>query len=77
MIDDRDFIYASDTEWDRAEAREKGAQNSDCPWISTDRDVWHVNPFWGKYDKWGNPLQKQYPYKNIPHPEEWQEPEDD
>jgi len=66
-----EFNYSTDAEWDKEDARIRGEQNPDYPWISTDRDVWHVNPYWGKYDKWGNPLQKEYPYKNCPHPEDW------
>jgi len=70
-----EFNYSTDAEWDKEDARIRGEQNPDYPWISTDRDVWHVNPYWGKYDKWGNPLQKEYPYKNCPHPEDYDDEE--
>ena len=39
--------------------------------VLTDRDVWHVNPFWGKYNEHGRPLQKEAPFKVIPHPEDF------
>jgi len=45
-IEERDFTIATDSEWDRAEAFEVGAANPDKAWIVTDRDVWHVNPFY-------------------------------
>lgn len=54
--DDRDFHYSTDAEWDRAEARELGAQRPDCAWICTDRDVWHKNPY--------------YTGPAVPHPED-------
>ena len=41
-----DFTYATDAEWDRAEALEKGEANPDQAWILTDRDAWHANPFY-------------------------------
>ncbi len=44
--DDADFHYSTDAEWDRAEARELGADRPDLAWICTDRDVWHRNPFY-------------------------------
>lgn len=53
---DADFLYSSEAEWDRAEAREKGAANPDSAWVLTDRDVWHANPF--------------YKGPPVPHPEE-------
>ena len=47
MFDDRDyFTYSSDTEWDNAEAWERGQANPNQAWILTDRDVWHRNPFY-------------------------------
>jgi hypothetical protein len=46
MFSDDEFHYASDAEWDRAEALELGAANPDRAWINTDRDVWHRNPFY-------------------------------
>ena len=50
------FHYSSDSEWDRAEACERGAMNPDRAWILTDRDVWHKNPY--------------YAGPAVPHPEE-------
>jgi len=50
-----DYHYASDTELDRAEADEIGYANPDDCWVSTNRDVWHKNPYF-----------KGYP---TPHPE--------
>jgi hypothetical protein len=44
--DDEGFTYSTDTEWDNAEAFELGAARPDLAWISTDRDVWHANPFY-------------------------------
>lgn len=68
--EERDFTYASRQDWDRAEAREIGSQNPDRAYINTGNDVWHVNPFWGKYDEFGNPLQKEAPHSRIRHPED-------
>jgi len=39
-----DFHYTSDTEWDNAEAYERGAASPEVAWICTNRDVWHKNP---------------------------------
>jgi hypothetical protein len=44
--DDVGFTYSTDTEWDRQDAYERGAANPERAWISTDRDVWHKNPFY-------------------------------
>ena len=52
----RGYTYASDADWDRAEARELGAANPNIPWILTDRDVWHANPY--------------YSGPAVPHPED-------
>ena len=54
--DDWGFTYDSDAAWDRAEARELGAENPERAWICTDRDVWHKNPF--------------YTGPAVPHPED-------
>jgi hypothetical protein len=54
--DDRDFHYSSESEWDRAEARELGRERPDLAWVCTDRDVWHRNPY--------------YQGPSVPHPEE-------
>lgn len=53
--EDRDFTYATDTDWDRADALQRGEENPDLAWICTDRDVWHANPF--------------YQGPAVPHPE--------
>ena len=58
MDDEEYYNYASDVEWDRADARQTGCENPDSAWVLTDRDVWHANPY----------------YKGLPmpHPEiEW------
>jgi len=59
--EERDFVVATDADWDRAEASEIGAQNSTQAWILTDRDVWHPNPY--------------YVGEIVPHPE-YDTPED-
>ena len=41
-----DFHYSTDDEWDRAEASELGAADPSSPWVLTDRDVWHRNPYY-------------------------------
>lgn len=51
----RAFEYASDTDWDNAEAVERGEANPDLAWVLTSRDVWHANPF--------------YKGVAVPHPE--------
>jgi hypothetical protein len=51
-----DFTYASDADWDRADALERGAARPDLAWIATDRGVWHRNPF--------------YRGPEVPHPED-------
>ena len=43
-----EFNYSTDAEWDKEDARIRGEQNQDSPWVLSDRDVWHVNPYWGK-----------------------------
>ena len=32
-------------EWDKAEAREIGERHPERCWILTDRDAWHLNPY--------------------------------
>ena len=54
--EERDFVVATDADWDRAEASEIGAQNPAQAWILTDRDVWHANPY--------------YVGEIVPHPED-------
>jgi hypothetical protein len=44
-MNDADFTYDTQTEADQGEALAKGAANPERCWISTDRDVWHRNPF--------------------------------
>jgi|6_EtaG_2_1085325.scaffolds.fasta_scaffold07672_3 hypothetical protein len=50
------FEYATDTDWDRADARQRGSENINQAWVLTDRDVWHKNPF--------------YTGRAVPHPED-------
>ena len=57
--DDANFTYATDQEWDRAEAYEIGRDHPERAWVLTDRDVWHANPF--------------YHGPAVPHPEEWED----
>jgi len=47
---------SSALEWDRAEAYQLGEENPDRPWVLTDRDIWHPNPF--------------YKGPPVPHPED-------
>ena len=54
--EERDFVVATDADWDRAEASEIGAQNPAQAWILTARDVWHPNPY--------------YVGEIVPHPED-------
>jgi len=54
--EERDFVVATDADWDRAEASEIGAQNPAQAWILTDRCVWHANPY--------------YVGEIVPHPED-------
>lgn len=42
-------------EWDQFEARDTGQARPEQPWILSDRDVWHKNPF--------------YTGPSVPHPE--------
>ena len=51
-----EFTYSTDTEWDRADAWERGSRNPEAAWVCTDRDVWHANPF--------------YTGPEVPHPED-------
>ena len=44
--EEEEYTYASDSDWDRAEAYELGALDRDSAWILTDRDIWHKNPFY-------------------------------
>ena len=48
--------YGTEADWDREDARERGAARLDAPWVLTDRDVWHLNPF--------------YRGPRMPHPED-------
>ena len=58
-----DFTYATDTEWDRAEADQLGSDDPSRCWVCTDRDAWHKNPY----------------YKGVetPHPESYTCEEED
>tara|TARA_R100001015_G_C4510307_1_gene82197 strand:+ start:459 stop:644 length:186 start_codon:yes stop_codon:yes gene_type:complete len=53
--EENEFYHATDTDWDRADAYQRGSERPDLAWISTDRDVWYPNPF--------------YKGPPIPHPE--------
>lgn len=58
-----EFTHTTESEWDRAEASERGYNEPDSEWILTNRDVWHKNPYFT-----GTPSGR--------HPEddqEWQE----
>lgn len=44
--DDAGFTYSTDTELDYADARQIGQLYPERAWVSTDRDVWHRNPFY-------------------------------
>lgn len=50
-MNDADFTYDTQTEADQGEALAKGAMYPERCWISTDRDVWHRNPFYTGPDK--------------------------
>ena len=39
------FNYATDSDWDQADALQSGSEREDQCWVLTDRDVWHRNPF--------------------------------
>lgn len=54
--EERDFVVATDADWDRAEASEIGSQTPAQAWICTSRDVWHANPY--------------YVGEIVPHPED-------
>lgn len=55
---EQDFEYASDTDWDRADALQRGYERPEQAWVCTDRDVWHRNPY--------------YKGPPVPHPEEYE-----
>ncbi len=57
---EHDFDQATATDWDRADARQRGVERPECPWVCTDRDVWHRNPFYQ------HPVGFPFP----PHPED-------
>ena len=63
--DDMDFTYATDSDWDRADAAQRGEENPDAAWVLTDRDVWHRN--------------SSYRGLPVPHPEDgcWDDPDFD
>lgn len=50
------FTYATDTDWDNADALQRSHENTGDAWVLTDRDVWHANPF--------------YTGPEVPHPED-------
>ena len=41
-----DDIPSTQSEWDTADAYQRGEENPEAPWVLTDRDVWHRNPFY-------------------------------
>ncbi len=51
----RDEERSTESEWDRADARQRGEENPEAAWVLSDRDVWHRNPF--------------YRGPAVPHPE--------
>ena len=54
--DDAGFTYSSESEWDRADAYQRGSECPEMAWVLTDRDVWHTNP--------------NYRGPAVPHPED-------
>ena len=38
--EENEFHYATDTDWDRADAYQRGSERPDLAWICTDRDAW-------------------------------------
>lgn len=50
------FHYATDAEFDRAGAAERGSVKPEQAWILSDRDCWYPNPYYA-----GPP---------VPHPED-------
>lgn len=58
-IEEREFHTSSQGEWDRADAWQRGEESPESPWVLTDRDVWHKNPYFDT---------KGFPYP--PHPED-------
>jgi len=63
--EEANHIVATDTDLDRADARQSGQEHPERAWVLTDRDVWHANPF--------------YKGPAVPHPEDcpYAEDEDD
>ena len=43
--EDFEFTYTSESEWDRADAAERGYNNPESEWVLSGRDVWHKNPY--------------------------------
>jgi len=54
--EEAEFVPSTDSEWDRADARQTGSENPEQAWVLTDRDVWHRTPF--------------YTGPAVPHPED-------
>ena len=50
-----DFHPSSESEWDRADAYQRGEENPEAAWVCTNLDVWHANPY--------------YKGPRMPHPE--------
>ncbi len=59
-LEEHQFHASTPSENDRAEAWEIGGRHSERPWVLTDRDVWHQNPYFQC------PVGQPYP----PHPED-------
>lgn len=55
-FEDSNFHYSTETEWDNADAAQRGEENPEAAWVCTDRDAWHQNP--------------HYRGPAMPHPEE-------
>ena len=45
-FEDSNFRYSTETEWDNADAMQRGEENPEAAWVCTDRDVWHRNPYY-------------------------------
>jgi len=49
MFDEYDggyFHYSTESEWDQADAYQRGEENPEAAWVLTDRDNWYPNPFY-------------------------------
>ena len=57
----RKTMYATDTDWDHFDARQRSEERPDQAWVLTDRDVWHANPF---YVGPPQPHPEDYPFES-------------